>query len=80
MDEKLLNLNPLGQAPEGWKYKDFRKMPEANWDGLLAILGEGNYRLITTASYTVGGRTYKRGQMFISEAGLKNAKAYVNKT
>ena len=86
MDKAMLDFNPFGDSEpfpgetlvaDGWKYKDFEKMPEADWNQLLTILGEGNFRLVTSASYERDGKILKRGQMFISPTGFDNVKAYV---
>lgn len=69
---------------DGWQYRDTPPMLPHFWDELLGVIGEGNYRLLTYVEYTYKGddRLYKRGQMFISPAGLTNLKdrAEKNKT
>lgn len=69
---------------DGWEYRDTPPMLSAFWDELLQAIGEGNYRLLTFVerTYKDDDRLFKRGQMFISPAGLKNLKdrAAKNKT
>lgn len=59
---------------DGWEYRDVptRMRPDL-WDEFLDIIGAGNYRLLTLATYEDG---YKRGQMFVSPDGLKNLREY----
>lgn len=85
MEKALLDFNPFGDSEpfpgetlvaDGWKYKDFEKMPAEDWEQLLALYGDGNFRLITSASYKKDGQVLKRGQMFVSPQGLANERFY----
>lgn len=66
---------------DGWKYRDTPPMLGQFWDELLGIIGDGNYRLLTLMerTYKDDDRLYKRGQMLISPAGIKNLEVRANK-
>lgn len=66
---------------DGWLYRDTPPMLAVFWDQLLDIIGEGNYRFLTTTERTYKGddRLFTRGQMFISPDGIERMKAHVAK-
>ena len=88
MDKALLDMNPFGVnepfpgetlVADGWKYHDYIPMATELWDLLLAIIGDGNYRLVTPVQerlFPDDPRVYKRAQMFISPTGIVNIAAY----
>ena len=84
MEDELLQWNPLGDCEpivgktyiaDGWKYRDFNKMPAPDWDNLLTTIGEDNYVLLTYAEYN--DRALKRGQMLISPVGFDNLQKHI---
>lgn len=63
-------LVPDDLKKKGWRYQDWpcTFSPEA-WDYLLAILGDGEYRVLVYSSGIKNGQQFKRGQLLISPQG-----------
>ncbi len=66
---------------DGWQYRDMpsRVTPEV-WAEWLAIMGEGNYRILIMTSFedATGRTTAVRGQFFISPTGMENMQRYLD--
>lgn len=57
---------------DGWVYRDMPGwMATEYWDQFLALLGEGNYRILAMSKRPDA----KRGQFLISPLGMKNIAA-----
>ena len=79
-ERALCNLQPPEDyrfgCPDGWVYKDTPKALESVWREFLAVLGEGNYKLLSEATYKRDGVVLCRGQLMISPKGIANAEAF----
>lgn len=82
IERELCNTHP----PEDWKfgchedwvYRDTPKALKAVWDEFLSVIGEGNYKLLSEATYKrkSDGVELCRGQLMISPEGIANAEAF----
>ena len=73
----------------GWAYKDVPRMSLEIWETFLAILGEGNYKILAVSSGAghyapkedgspgwEGDEQWQRGQLLVSPEGMANAIAW----
>jgi len=81
-EQALCNMKPSPEhkfgCPDDWMYHDTRRALKAAWIEFLDILGEGNYKLLSEATYIRNGVELCRGQMMISPQGIANAEASNN--
>lgn len=61
---------------DGWVYRDLPRMSPEAFDLFTQIVGDENMRWLTFADY---GKS-KRGQVFISPAGIDRMRAHVKES
>lgn len=61
---------------EGWAYRDLPRMTPEYFDKFTEIVGADNIEWLTRAEYHDGS---KRGQLFISPAGMDRLKVHTTK-
>lgn len=68
-----LDAMPL---PDRWVYRDLPRMTPEYFDKFIEVVGVDNIEWLTRAEYPDGA---KRGQLFISPAGMNRLKAHTTK-
>jgi hypothetical protein len=68
---------PRPEGKEDWSYRDLPKVREDFFAELLALIGEENIHWLTRAQYVHDGEVFKRGQMFVSPAGLERLRVHI---
>lgn len=56
---------------DGWVYMDLPRMKQKVMDDFLELVGKGNYRFLTLASYGRVSDPDVRGQVLISPTGIE---------
>lgn len=75
LDEAAQGMVPPDLKALGWRYQDFPGTfsPEM-WKKMLALIGEGEYKIVAMSSGVRKGVPFARGQLFISPQGYVNMK------
>lgn len=60
-----------------WSYRDLPKMPPELFQEFCDVAGSENLKWITTATYEIGGKKLRRGQVMISPKGLQNMQQFI---
>jgi hypothetical protein len=73
IDAELQKAVPPDLKAKGWRYMDIpgRFAPD-KWEKLLHVMGQDEYRLIAFTTGETAGKTWKRGQFFVSPQAIKN--------
>ena len=79
-EQALCNMHPPEDykfgCPDDWVYRDTQKALKSVWVKFLSVLGEGNYKLLSEATYKRDHVELCRGQLMISPKGIANAEAF----
>lgn len=72
-DEDLKAMQESMGVPEDWVYRDMPKSTVSAFSETLGIIGDANYKLLTTAKYPhkTEGQLI-RSQLLISPEGMEN--------